>query len=239
MNRNIVKYVEKLQKRAKLPKLEEGYQPVGDYRVLTARISQYDRMFERQEFCLTFSLVAACYGDPSLWTSDKLEQMLSVGCFFYEKVRLENNYVNQKIRQLEIMDFQAMGGVVEAFGVKSKFQVVHLSPLGGPIQGDLTSSEDQHDDFGIPLLVALRRLFLNYDRGVLLCNNKWISIAQCESGGYAVTNSHAVNDKNAPDGKNNARAFLCKSTQDLVDLIAASFTANSFYNLYPMIITRN
>lgn len=103
------------------------------------------------------------------------------------------------------------------------------SPLGRPILDD--ADQEYVDDFGIPLIVALRRLFVNYDRGVLLSGNKWISVAQCESGGYAIINSNAVNVNNALDGKNNARAFVCKTTKEMV---TASFKASAFYDLYPL-----
>lgn len=59
-----------------------------------------------------------------LWTSEKLEKILHIGCFFYEKVR-----------QLELLDFQAMGGVVQCFGIQCEFDIDHLNPLGLPTKG--------------------------------------------------------------------------------------------------------
>lgn len=148
---------------------------------------------------------------------------------FLRKVRIEKDYVKKGIRQLEVMDFQAIVGVIQCCGIdfkldvdqenplgggtssetskpstrttmefrlssscnacsstikrrseqnvrcskkgisrlaSSKFDVDHLNPLGGLNIGD--DNAEYKDDFGIPLVIALQRLFVDFDRGLML-----------------------------------------------------------------------
>lgn len=50
---------------------------------------------------------------------------------FLRKVRIEKDYVKKGIRQLEVMDFQAIVGVIQCCGSDFKLDVDQQNPLGG------------------------------------------------------------------------------------------------------------
>lgn len=126
-----------------------------------------------------------------------------------------------------------MNRVVQCFGVHCEFDVDHLNPLEGPIIRDVEA--EYNDDFEILLIIALQRLFVSFDRDLILSCNKGLSVAQWENGGYSVANSHAVD--NTPDGRKNATVSLCKNTKTIAEVIKAFSPVGAFYNLFPLVFS--